>query len=51
MDESLRKAFVEDGAVLVKGGLSPEELARCREAFDWAVANHGPNAFRIFAGT
>lgn len=51
MHESLRQAFHDDGAVLVKGVLNREELARCRAAFDWAVENHSPNAFRIFAGT
>src|SRR5262245_48985350 len=51
MQDSIRKAFREDGAVLVKGVLSTEQLARCRVAFDWAVANPGPNAFRIFDGT
>lgn len=51
MHESLRQAFHDDGAVLVKGFLSPDELARCRAAFDWAVENHGPNAVRLFAGT
>jgi ectoine hydroxylase-related dioxygenase (phytanoyl-CoA dioxygenase family) len=51
MEESLRRAFRDDGAVLVKGVLNEDELARCRAAFDWAVANPGPNAFRIFEGT
>ncbi len=51
MHEPLRQAFQDDGAVLIRGLLNPEELARCRAAFDWAVANHGPNAVRIFAGT
>ncbi len=51
MDDSLRKAFHDDGAVLIKGVLSKEQLAQCRAAFDWAVAHHGPNAFRIFDGT
>jgi ectoine hydroxylase-related dioxygenase (phytanoyl-CoA dioxygenase family) len=51
MHESLRQAFRDDGAVLVKGLLNEDEMARCRAAFDWAVENHSPNAFRIFAGT
>ncbi len=51
MDDSMRRALRDDGAVLVKGVLSDRQLARCREAFDWAVANHGPNAYRIFEGT
>ena len=30
MDGSLRKAFLDDGAVLVKGVLNREQLAECR---------------------
>ncbi|QTD30678.1 phytanoyl-CoA dioxygenase family protein [Pseudomonas fluorescens] len=51
MQDSLRTAFFEDGAVLVKGLLDKDQLARCREAFDWAVENHSPHAFRMFDGT
>lgn len=51
MDDSMRKAFAEDGAVLVKGCLSEEQLAQCRAAFDWAVENPGPMAFQIFEGS
>ena len=51
MQESMRKAFLDDGAILVKGVLSKEQLAQCRAAFDWAVANPGPKAFRVFDGT
>jgi len=51
MDASLSRQFREDGAVLVKNVLDGEQLARCREAFDWAVANPGPAAFQIFNGT
>jgi hypothetical protein len=51
MQDSMRRAFLDDGAVLVRGLLSPEQLDRCRGAFDWAVEHPGPNAFRIFDGT
>lgn len=51
MQDATRKQFFEDGAVLIKNCLSAEQLAQCRAAFDWAVENHGPNAFRIFNGT
>ena len=51
MQDSLRKAFLEDGAVLIKGFLNKGQLARCREIYDWAVVNHGPLAFRMFEGT
>ncbi|MCQ4312779.1 phytanoyl-CoA dioxygenase family protein [Pseudomonas stutzeri] len=51
MYDSLRKAFQEDGAVLIKGLLNEEQMARCRAAYDWSVANHGPHATRMFSGT
>lgn len=47
MDEALRRAYREDGAVLMKGLLSPEQLAQCRAAFDWAVENPGPHASKM----
>lgn len=51
MDESMRTAFRDEGAVLVKDCLDPAQLARCRDAFDWAVANPGPHASSMFDGT
>lgn len=51
MQNPMRERFLEDGAFLAKNCLSADELARCRGAFDWAVENHGPNAFRMFNGT
>jgi hypothetical protein len=51
MDAIRRKAFAEDGAVLIEGFLKPEQLARCRAAYDWCVANPGPLAVELFAGT
>ena len=49
--ESLREAYRRDGAVLLKGALNKAQLARCREHYDWSVANPGPFAFNIFDGT
>ncbi|MGW4391694.1 phytanoyl-CoA dioxygenase family protein [Streptomyces sp. NPDC004685] len=51
MDESVRKAFRNDGAVLLKDCLDAAQLTRCHEAFDWAVANPGPHASSMFDGT
>lgn len=51
MQESTRKAYEEDGVVLAKGVLNKDQMEACHAAFDWAVENHGPNAFRIFDGT
>ncbi|WP_028923273.1 phytanoyl-CoA dioxygenase family protein [Pseudonocardia acaciae] len=51
MDESVRTTFRDDGAVLLKDCLDEGHLAACKEAFDWAVANPGPNASSMFEGT
>src|SRR5277367_6817044 len=51
MDTSKRKAFAEDGAVLIEGFLNAEQLAKCRAAYDWCVENPGPLAVELFAST
>lgn len=44
MNASTRKAFAEDGAVLIEKFLNEEQLARCRASYDWCVENPGPLA-------
>lgn len=51
MDESKRRAFDEDGAVLIEGCLNAEQLAMCRQVFDWGIENPGPNAHSLFDGS
>jgi len=51
MDATQRKAFAQDGAVLVERFLNCEQLAACRAAYDWCVENPGPMALELFAGT
>jgi ectoine hydroxylase-related dioxygenase (phytanoyl-CoA dioxygenase family) len=51
MDGSMRRAFAEDGAVLVKGLLDERQLAQCREVFDWGIENPGPMATTLLEGT
>ncbi|MFI7103475.1 phytanoyl-CoA dioxygenase family protein [Streptomyces sp. NPDC050161] len=51
MNESVREAFRNDGATLLKDCLDEGQLAQCREAFDWAVANPGPHASSMFDGS
>ncbi|MBL8554560.1 MAG: phytanoyl-CoA dioxygenase family protein [Phenylobacterium sp.] len=51
MDEALRRAYREDGAVMIRGLLSPAQLAQCRAAFDWAIENPGPHASKMYANT
>ena len=47
----MRDAFLNDGAVVVRNCLTPEQLARCHEAFQWAIDNPGPYVFRKLDGT
>jgi ectoine hydroxylase-related dioxygenase (phytanoyl-CoA dioxygenase family) len=51
VQQAARKAFREDGAVLIKQCLNEEQLAQCRAAFDWIIANPGPFASRMYRGT
>lgn len=50
MDESVRKAFREDGAVVIRNVLSESQLAQCREIYDWIVANPGPHGHALYRG-
>ncbi|ATQ44054.1 phytanoyl-CoA dioxygenase family protein [Caulobacter mirabilis] len=51
MQDAVRKAFLEDGAVVIKGCLNEAQLAQCRAAFDWAVDNPGPHATKMYKDT
>jgi ectoine hydroxylase-related dioxygenase (phytanoyl-CoA dioxygenase family) len=51
IDESVRRAYRDDGAVLMKGLLTREQLNECRAAFDWAIENPGPNATQMYGRT
>jgi ectoine hydroxylase-related dioxygenase (phytanoyl-CoA dioxygenase family) len=51
MDRSKRDAFASAGAVLIEGFLNATQLAMCRAAFDWNIANPGPAAHTLFPGT
>ena len=51
MNESTRKAFAEDGAVVIEGCLNQEALAQCRAVFDWGINNPGPGVSTVFDGT
>ena len=51
MDPSQRRAFAQDGAVLIERFLNVEQLARCRAVYDWCVENPGPFAAELYAGT
>lgn len=50
MDESVRKAFREDGAVVIRNVLGESQLAECRELYDWIVANPGPHGHALYRG-
>lgn len=47
----MRQTFHRDGAIVVRNCLTPQQLAACHEAFQWAVANPGPHLFRKLEGT
>src|SRR5262249_48631421 len=51
METATRKAFAEDGAVLIEGFLNSEQLTRCRAVYDWCIENPGPFAAELYAGT
>lgn len=51
MEDAMRQRFLEDGAILIKGLLNREQLAQCREAYDWAVENPGPHASQMYGET
>ncbi|MCY1266749.1 phytanoyl-CoA dioxygenase family protein [Pseudomonas sp. BN414] len=51
IDQSIREAFRNDGAVLIENCLDQTELAQCYEAFKWNVANPGPYKFQALDGT
>ncbi|MFV9454453.1 phytanoyl-CoA dioxygenase family protein [Rhodococcus sp. NM-2] len=51
IDESVKKAFWEDGATVVRNFLNLEQLAELYEVFKWNVANPGPFVFRRLDGT
>jgi ectoine hydroxylase-related dioxygenase (phytanoyl-CoA dioxygenase family) len=45
--DALRKAYAEDGAVLVKAALDACQLADTLKAYEWSLAHPGPGASRI----
>jgi hypothetical protein len=53
MDQSKREAFAFacDGAVLVRGFLDAGQMAMCRAAFDWNIANPGSSAVAVYPGS
>jgi len=51
MQEALCKSYREDGAIKAEKLLDAGMMAKCREHYDWSVANPGPYAFNIFDGT
>ncbi|MGW4336422.1 phytanoyl-CoA dioxygenase family protein [Rhodococcus koreensis] len=51
MDEAVRQAFRNDGAVLIEDYLDETQLRQCHEAFTWAVNNPGPYVFNRLDGT
>jgi ectoine hydroxylase-related dioxygenase (phytanoyl-CoA dioxygenase family) len=46
-----RAEFHADGAVLLEGLLDAEQLAACREVYDWGITHPGPFATVLFKET
>jgi hypothetical protein len=46
--EQMKRELAENGAILVKGLFSAEQLARMRECFDFSVSNPGEYAAELF---
>ncbi|MEN0136616.1 MAG: phytanoyl-CoA dioxygenase family protein [Rhodococcus sp. (in: high G+C Gram-positive bacteria)] len=51
MEQTVREAFRNDGAVLIENCLDEAQLTQCHEAFTWAVDNPGPYVFNRLDGT
>lgn len=51
MDPTKRTDLANDGAVLIEGFLDSDQMARCRAAYDWNIANPGPMSQTLYPGT
>jgi hypothetical protein len=51
VDEALKKALHEDGAVMVRNLLDEEEIAKLLKCYEWSMAHPGPMAVRPGEGT
>lgn len=49
--EQMKRDFATDGAIVLRGLFTPEQLRRVRECFDHGVAHPGPLAKRVYEGT
>lgn len=49
--EQMKRDLATDGAIVVRGLFSPEQLKRARECFDYGIAHPSPQAKRVYAGT
>ena len=49
--DEMKRAFANDGAVVVRQMFDPDQMKQLRQAFDHAVANPSPISSRVFEGT
>lgn len=49
--EQMKRDLAADGAIVVRGMFTPEQLARVRECYDYGMANPGPHAWKVYEGT
>ena len=46
-----KQSYARDGGFRARGFLTPDQLARARDRFDWGMANPGPLAVTVYRGT
>lgn len=49
--EQMKRDLAEDGAIVIRGLFTPEQLARVRECFDYGVEHPSAMAGRVYEGT
>ncbi|MEW6476047.1 MAG: phytanoyl-CoA dioxygenase family protein [Actinomycetota bacterium] len=49
--EQMKRDLATDGAIVIRGLFSPEQLPRVRQCFDYGIAHPSPMAGRVFEGT
>jgi hypothetical protein len=51
IDAATRRAYAEDGVVVLPGALGPKALAETQGAYDWSLAHPGPGATKFAQAT
>lgn len=51
VSEQMKAEFANDGAIVVRGLFTSDQLKRVRQSFDYGIAHPSPVAKQVFAGT